>query len=440
MDEKRYIKLCINKINQKLNWKDVNLWTDTDYRNLAELIGEETKIAISSHTLKRLFGKLPYKEEYHPQIASKNALAKFVGYRDWNDLLLSNKPTIEAQKQEAQKVNQKGFLFIKKKLLIQVLSGVIGLVLIILLFTLLFSDNGKIRKSDYSFELKDSVGTIPHNVTLLYDVSAIKQDSIFVDFDFKHPVLGPQILKLDKSKKVLNFTYQVPGIYNVRLKYKNQILADRKFYALSEDWISYFIPENDRFHLWMDNVIMDDSLSRGLYISRLSLQKQGFNTNQIFDTMHRLMKNFGIDGDNYRLKLQFKNSMETGGITCFDTEIKLHCANYLNYICLTEKGCQQYSKLQFGEIERKGNDNDLSKLTFQPNQINNLELECKNRLVTVKLNEQEIHQESYQKTNGSIMGIDCVMKGTGIIYQISLENLDGTNRFEQNFDLPSKSN
>jgi hypothetical protein len=189
----------------------------------------------------------------------------------------------------------------------------------------------------------------------------------------------------------------------------------------------------------MDNLITDDSLSRGLYISRTELRKQGFNANQIFDTMHRLMKNFGIDGDNYRLKLQFKNSIETGGITCFDTEIRLHCANYLNYMCLTEKGCQQYSKLQFGEIERKGGDNDLSKLTFSPNQINNLELECVNRTVIAKLNQQEIHRESYQNANGPIMGIDCVMKGTGIIYQISLENLDGTKQFRKDFNLPVKT-
>ena len=362
-----------------------------------------------------------------------------MGYRDWNDLLLSNKPTVEAEKQAVQSDIPKGFLFIKKKLLIQVSSGVVGLVLIITLFIWLFSGDGNIRKSDYSFELKDSVGTIPHSVTLLYDISAIKSDSIFVDFDFNHPVLGPQIIRLDKSKKNLNFTYQVPGIYHVRLKYKKQVLTDRKFYALSDDWISYFIPENDRFHLWMDNLITDDSLSNGLYISRTELRKQGFNANQIFDTMHRLMKNFGIDGDNYRLKLQFKNSIETGGITCFDTEIRLHCANYLNYMCLTEKGCQQYSKLQFGEIERKGGDDDLSKLTFSPNQINNLELECINRTVTAKLNQQEIHRESYQKANGPIMGIDCVMKGTGIIYQISLENLDGTNQFSKDFNLPVKT-
>jgi hypothetical protein len=106
-------------------------------------------------------------------LASKNALAKFVGYRDWNDLLLSNKPTPEAEKQAVQNEIPKGFLFIKKKLVIQVSSGVIGLALIFTLFIWLFSGDGNISKSDYTFELKDSVGTIPHNVTLLYDISAI---------------------------------------------------------------------------------------------------------------------------------------------------------------------------------------------------------------------------------------------------------------------------
>ena len=104
----------------------------------------------------------------------------------------------------------------------------------------------------------------------------------------------------------------------------------------------------------MDNIITDDSLSRGLYISRTELRKQGFNCTQIFDTMHRLMKNFGIDGDNYRLKLQFKNSVETDGITCFDTEIRLHCANYLNYICLTGKGVNNIRNCNSVKLNEKG--------------------------------------------------------------------------------------
>jgi hypothetical protein len=67
-----------------LSWKKVSLWTDNEFRKLRILIYEDTSISISHQTFKRLFGNVKYKEVYTTQPATKDALAKFLNYADWD--------------------------------------------------------------------------------------------------------------------------------------------------------------------------------------------------------------------------------------------------------------------------------------------------------------------------------------------------------------------
>ncbi len=429
--EREHIDFCIKEINQKLNWKEYKLWTNTDYVNLSFKISEETGIAISPHTLKRLFGKMAYKFNYNPQSASKNALAKFAGYRDWDDFLSKHK---EAGTKNPKSIKPKK----KRNRTLISISAIVVLITTGFFIYRVVNITGKSfspRKSDFIFAVQDSAGTVPHSVKVVYDISQVKSDHVTVDFDFTHPVLGPQIKKLDPSNNQLNFTYQIPGIYRVNLIYKGKVLASKQVIALTKEWVSYFIPETNQNRLWMDTMIGSETGGKeSINFTRLSLKSQGFDTNRIFDILHRIMKDFRIDGDNFRFRIRYRNSPETGGITCFDTGVRLHCLNYVNEIVLTESNCQQFSHLTFGEIRLTGEESDLSTLTFNPDQVNELEIENRNKEVHIKLNDKVVYSLKYKNSNGNIMGIDCIFKGCGIVDFISLESTDGTNRFYQSFN------
>jgi hypothetical protein len=429
--EREHINFCIKEINQKLNWKEYKLWTNSDYVNLSLKISEETGITISPHTLKRLCGKLAYKFDYNPQTASKNALAKFAGYRDWDDFLAKHK---EAKTENPELITPEK----KRNRTVISISAIVILITSGLFLYIVVSITGKSflpRKSDFSFAFQDSAGTVPHSVKVIYDISHVKSDHVTVDFDFIHPVLGPQVKKLDRSNNQLNFTYQIPGIYNIHLIYRGKVLASKKVIALTNDWVSYFIPESNLNHLWMDNIIGSETGGReSINLSRQFLKSQGFDTNKIFDILHRIMKDFGIDGDNFRFRIRYRNSPETGGITCFDTGVRLHCVNNVNEIVLTESNCQQFSHITFGEISLTGEESDLSELTFNPDEFNELEIENCNKDVHLKLNDKVIYNLKYKNSNGNIMGIDCVFKGCGVVDFISLESTDWTNRFYQSFN------
>ncbi|MBK8884989.1 MAG: hypothetical protein IPN67_22355 [Bacteroidales bacterium] len=84
MNDRYYIRIIIRKIEKKLNWSKVTFWTDNEYKKLSSLIYEDTSISISAQTLKRLFGKIKYKDDYKAQPATKDALARFLNYSNWD--------------------------------------------------------------------------------------------------------------------------------------------------------------------------------------------------------------------------------------------------------------------------------------------------------------------------------------------------------------------
>jgi alpha-galactosidase len=74
---------CCKRIIEKMGDKPITDWRVSDYNTLSSLLGQQTKVYLSENTLKRIFGRLKTSQRYYPQIATRNALAQFIGYRDW---------------------------------------------------------------------------------------------------------------------------------------------------------------------------------------------------------------------------------------------------------------------------------------------------------------------------------------------------------------------
>ena len=75
------IAKCRELIEKKLAWGKSDTWRSQDFETLSEKILEETKVMLSSTTLKRIWGKVSY--ESTPNMATLNALAQFAGYENW---------------------------------------------------------------------------------------------------------------------------------------------------------------------------------------------------------------------------------------------------------------------------------------------------------------------------------------------------------------------
>ena len=365
------IQYCLQEIEEKLNWGDSTQWVESDFVNLSKLISNKTEILISPHTLKRLYGKIKYKQHYDPQKATKEALVKFLDYNDWNAFSKHCEDSYVEEVKPA--VDQKAPIWKRKVIKIGFyLLGVVAFVFLIIQWTgTSKTSQANDNDSTFSFIISDSVGTVPYTISAKYDIKNLLSDSIYLDLGFIHPVTGPDIKKLDKQRSLYNFTYQIPGYYKIKLNNQGQEIATKNILATSEDWNSYFYSEGIQ-HLWLDTQIKTSRENGALYYSPKTLSHLKFNTKSVYYIDHRLFKDFGIDGDNFEMNLRFKNSNETGGTTCYDFVLTLFGKNDYAHFKLMETRCSSYSGIKVGQLDLNGVDEDLSNFTFDPNRWNNL--------------------------------------------------------------------
>ena len=75
---------------EKTGWGDSNLWKNQDFLQLSEMIFEQTGIALSHVTLKRIWGKVRY--DSVPHTSTLNTIVQFLGYRNWREFRVLNEP------------------------------------------------------------------------------------------------------------------------------------------------------------------------------------------------------------------------------------------------------------------------------------------------------------------------------------------------------------
>src|SRR5690606_20768180 len=129
---------------------------------------EKTGVNISLSTLKRLW-KNSYKQS--PQLATLNALAAVLDYRDWQEFKLLKRKDKEP-----------------KKNISHIIGAVIGVLLVVGLFSFLslsensMFTNNKIKiNGPITFKASKTVTSgIPNTVIFSYDVSNVEADSFFL--------------------------------------------------------------------------------------------------------------------------------------------------------------------------------------------------------------------------------------------------------------------
>ena len=97
MTEHHLLLLCLEKVARKASNRPVPEWTDSVFIGLSHELEKQTGVRISRNTLKRLFGKMKIQADYKPQKETRNALAMFAGYRDWEDFGVREEETLREQ-------------------------------------------------------------------------------------------------------------------------------------------------------------------------------------------------------------------------------------------------------------------------------------------------------------------------------------------------------
>ncbi len=427
MNDRYYINIIILRIEKKLNWKKVSLWTDNEFKKLSLLILEETSISISPQTLKRLFGKVKYKDDYTTQPATKDALARFLGYHDWDAFIKDQSHSF------SRFIN---FIFNRindKSLKTGVVILLSGIILVIFSFYLRrLSDNKAII-----FRAENVTGVVPHTVSIHLNISKVRNKDVRIDFDQNEAEDQSKGELLDKNLKLINHCFESPGYYNVTLLSNGKIVASTKVHVLSEGWNSYYF-NNDNFILrkfvfGLERKVQEDEIEGMLYISPSALNTKGFNGNTVYYLEHLLYKDFNVSGDSCLFEVRYRNSPEIGGISCYDVEFRIVGENGLASVMLVQKGCYRWSEITVGEKHLNGKYSDLSFLSADLSTWNTMKIVINNNEASFINNADTIYTTDYNQLLGMIKGIRFVTKGSGAFDYVRLYNNRGELLFDDNF-------
>jgi hypothetical protein len=79
---------------EKTGWGDSDLWNNQDFLELSEMIFDQTGVALSHVTLKRIWGKVRY--ESLPRTNTLNTIVQFLGYWNWREFRVKNAGAVAA--------------------------------------------------------------------------------------------------------------------------------------------------------------------------------------------------------------------------------------------------------------------------------------------------------------------------------------------------------
>lgn len=414
MDELKYIKKCLELIEDSLRWRDRSTWVYDDFKRLQKLIFDASGTSLSVHTLERLFGKLKTHKNYNPQKETKNALAVFLNYEDWEDFKDQNQlaphapdqfaTTGAAENRTARKTGAK--LLLNKKVFM-----VVGLIIIsicggyVALNT--FDHHKQEKLPAVDLQASNVYGVRPHTVKFTFNLSNLDVENISIDFG-----IGRSLRNISKKQTHLYKTYLKPGIYEAQLMGDGKVLGTTSIFIDMKAWqaYTYTVYEDPETRKAIpDSIVSKDGR---LYTPHSKL-KSFVEPNKHYFVEYFKVGDFGVKGDNMTFETRFRNNHHFDYQICFDMFFKLIGTNGILKMHFLKSGCAGFVQMIYGEKQPNGHKQDLSVFTQEFHDWKTARMEVKDKVVNIYFGDQLIYTTSYHQPVGNIYAISITSKGTG---------------------------
>jgi len=413
------------KIAKDANLQHAAIWSQKDFDFLSYFIEEKTACRLSVSTLKRIWSN-----DYQrlPHISTLDALSKTAFDKNWQRLKSASLSNQVEKKESAFKIN---FLGQKKKFkrVTVALLVVIPTVLILIggAKALQKKQHSKEEIADIAFNHRKTLeNKLPNTVVFNYDIEGIKADSFFLQQSWD----SSRKVEIFKGTKERTDIYYIPGYFTAKLFADDEIVKEIPVHVVYEDWfIATRQPMSKIVTFDKDLWLKKDYLG----IAPKTLETKGIDVNKQFQLAYYYVKDFEIDGDNLSYKASF--AMEPlENVDCPMANFHLQGTKGYYWIMIGNKGCGSEVYIRTGDTLHNGKTQDLTKLTTNIYQWNELEIHTSNKNVQLLLNGTEVFSTSYQAPIGEIMEISYFFNGMGMIDNVELKNGLGEITFFDNFE------
>lgn len=416
MTNEEYITKCRFLIEKKIGRGSYLNWTNGDYEKLSEQITEELKEYISTSSLKRIFGKVNYASA--PSISTLNILVRFVGYKDWYEFVnvqkVSGDPLPLPETDTVVKGEKRRFNTIA-------LTAGITVILVLLAGLAWWFTQKESQEHNYSISYKMSKTTSPSNVVFEYDISNIKSNEVYLDFN-DHFAKRDIRKKLDKNQHTITHTYMISSVYRPLLSIDGKVVDTLNVPVYSDGWefvIAKYLPASKEF---FPVAVPSISKKNGiLTIPASEVYKYIEDTVRDYWIKYRYIKNFDVPPDHLSFKIKgrsrsyFKNH-------CNEIDVWLICANNNIVFKIFDPGCGgEYSKVQLGNKILDGNYNDLSAFGHDLSEWQEIALRVDNKKATISIGNKIIYEGTIEGEIGTLSGFIIHSKGPSEFDYVDLE-------------------
>jgi len=413
--DQKLLKELLDRVAKRFGYSDPDVWQDGIFGQLSEDIEKETRFIISRNTLKRLFGKIKTSEHYNPQIDTRNALAQYAGFVDWNkfrmEIMASQPEHSFVDYKESSEVRDSGLKIrsILNKIPTIYYWFIGGLVLVISL--VLYWPKSETDFSRIKIEVQNPIDTAPFTLVVKYDIPEDIQDSIYLG-------VGGTSFLLKKDKKLYIHSLYQPIYSFVYLKTKTKQIKAIAIKAYSRDLECYYESGKNILMVPHNQFIGDGTAG---------LKRDFFKTNSLdssnFSTRFVKVKDFKVDGDNFKFLCRFK--VDKSPKICHNFQFKMFAVSGHHEMEIFNKGCAQYNFVAPAEMYFGGKFENLTALSVNTGIWHELEMEAVKKTFTLTIDGKEQFKTKYKKTMGQINVLIFRFNGFGQIDYYILKDTQG---------------
>lgn len=421
---------------------DIVEWTNGDFIRLSHILYKKTRVQISPNTLKRIFGKIKTDARYYPQRATRDALANYIGYPDWDTFKLA-KPLPPPQQAvvhvpvdslPAPTVAPGGGQIVSGKTSVprkyawKILAGL--LILISLIGVAEFYATKNIPPAaDPEMICRNPEGGNPHSAFFAFKgIDQVTESPERYRIEFG----DGKVYTLADTDSVISHYYEEPGRYLAYLKKNEQVFDSAAVYLKSAGWTATARMMHDSTRVYPIQVTDLFSKKRNTVNAR-EVSRAGVDTNRTFFVDFINTQPTNINGDNFDLITRVRTSPDRAGVRCSQVRLTIYGEWSQHYIELMKPGCLHWCKLQFSEIVRNGRTHGLNFLGADLREGGTIRLRVENKRAQIHINGKLVYETAYQRPLNRIYGLGVMFSGVGAIESLALTDLKTGKAFDGNF-------
>lgn len=420
------LDICCQKIAELIGEKHISEWTNGDYINLSRLLSRKTKIRLSESTLKRIFGKSKTSERYYPQKATRDALAQFIGYDNWDKFEFRGTDQADLQVSRIKTREYIPNMQAKNRAMWLVSSAFLGIAFLLAVIVLKPADSIVPTVEGIQLTCINPEGITPHSA--IFKLVSDKHlpdsaDQFSIEFG------DGRTKKQRFTSNMLNHYYEVPGRYYPMLFYKNRIIDTAYVYLRTKGWTATASNLYDTTRVYPVSFRANTDPHETITASAGDLFSAGVDTLKTFFVAFSNIKPTNISADNFELSVEVKTSPNRAGVRCSQVDISLYGEKSRHYFSIIKPECTVWTSYQFSENRKDGSKYDLRALGHDFSKGGLLKFQVRDKNVILSIDDRQVYKTRYHKPMGSVMGVNISFAGIGEFKNLQLKDLKTGKQF-----------